>query len=335
MHPYIDFLIEKAKSVKGRVAVPDAQFDERVLEAACRVHKAGWLTVVLTGSKSAHQALADKHGFDISGMEIIDPDEFADFSSYCEEYGRLRAKENLSSDQIEQILREPVYFACMLHKHGLVNGICSGVYYSTADLARPSIKILGMQPGVNKMTALGVMAFEHTPLGDNLVYCAADGTILPNPTTEELAEIAILAADKAKSILPDTPRVAMLSFSTLGSSKHEMVDKVANAVKIAQDKRPDLYIDGEFQLDAAISPYVAAKKVKRHSEVAGRANVLIWPDLQAGNMVGKGMMMMGNGMLVGATFLGLNGFVNDHSRGATVDEIVTNIAFVGAQIERN
>jgi phosphate acetyltransferase len=114
-----------------------------------------------------------------------------------------------------------------------------------------------------------------------------------------------------------------------------MVDKVANAVKIAREKRPDLYIDGEFQLDTAISPFVAAKKVKRHSEVAGRANVLIWPDLQVGNMVGKGMMMMGNGMLVGATFLGLNGFVNDHSRGATVDEIITNIAFVGAQIERD
>ena len=318
----------------GRVAVPDAQFDERVLEAACCVHKEGWLDVVLTGSKSAHQALADKHGLDISGIEIIDPDEFPSLGAYCEEYGDLRAKEKLSAAQIEQNLREPVYFACMLLRHKLVDGICSGVYYSTSDLARASIKILGMQPGASKMTALAVLTFEHTPLGDNLVFCAADGTILPNPNSEELAEIAILAADKAKSILPDTPRVALLSFSTLGSAKHEMVDKVAYAVKIAQGKRPDLYIDGEFQIDSALSPHVAAKKVRRPSEVAGRANVLIWPDLQSGNMTGKGMMLMGNGMLVGATFLGLNGFVNDHSRGATVDEIVTNIAFVGAQIEK-
>ncbi|MHB9038016.1 MAG: phosphate acyltransferase [Armatimonadota bacterium] len=335
MHPYIDFLINRAGSIHGRVAVPDAQFDERVLEAACRVHKEGWLDVVLTGSRSSHQALADKYGFDISGMEIIDPDEFTDFASYGEEYGRLRAKENLSEAEIDLLMREPVYFACMLLKHGLVDGICSGVYYSTAELARASIKILGMQPGASKMTALAVITFEHSAIGDNLVFCTADGTILPNPSSEELADIAILAADKAKSILPDTPRVALLSFSTLGSAKHEMVDKVANAVKIAQEKRPDLYIDGEFQIDSALSPHVAARKVKRPSEVAGRANVLIWPDLQSGNMTGKGMMLMANGMLVGATFLGLNGFVNDHSRGATVDEIMTNIAFVGAQIERD
>lgn len=335
MHPYIDFLIEKARSVHGRIAVPDAQYDERALQAACYVHKKGWMDVVLTGSKSAHKRLAEAHGFDISGMEIIDPDEFSEFTTYCHEYGLLRKKENLSEDKIKQLMREPVYFACMLLKHGMVDGICSGVHYSTTDLARPSIKILGMQAGISKMTALGVMTFEHTPLGDNLVYCSADATILPNPTSTELADIAILAADKAKSILPDTPRVALLSFSTLGSAKHEMVDKITDAVKIARQKRPDLYIDGEFQLDTAISPRVASKKVSKQSEVAGRANVLIWPDLQAGNIASKAMMLIGNGMLVGATFLGLNGFVNDHSRGATVDEIVANIAFAGAQIKRN
>lgn len=334
MHPYIEFLIEKAQGIHGRVAVPDAMLDERVLEAACYVHKEGWVDVVLPGSKAAYKALADKHGFDVSGMEIVDPDECLEFKSYCEEYGRIRAKENLTPAQIDELMRQPVYLACMLVRHKLVDGICSGVYYSTADLARAAIKVIGMQPGVQKMTALAVMTFEHAPIGDNLVYVAADGTILPNPTAEELAEIAILTADKAKAILPDVPRVAMLSFSTLGSASHEMVDKVVIATKIAQEKRPDLLIDGEFQLDTAISPHVAAKKVKRPSEVAGRANVLIWPDLQAGNMVGKGMMIMGDGRLVGATFLGLNGFVNDHSRGATVEEIITNIAFVGAQVEK-
>jgi len=332
-HPYVDYLIEKAKSRHGRVAIPDAQFDERVLEAGCRVHREGWLDVVLTGSRVALKSLADKNGLDISGMEVVDPDEIDGFGAMCREYGRLRAKENLTPEEIEQVMREPVYFACMLHRWGCVDGICSGVHYSTAELARAAIKVLGMQPEVKKMTALAVIAFEHTPIGDGLVYCCADGTILPQPTAEELAEIAILSADKAATILPDKPRVAMLSFSTTGSAKHEMVDKVVTALEIVRERRPDICIDGEFQIDAAISPYVAQKKVKRPSEVAGRANVLIWPDLQSGNIAGKGMLLMGNGFLVGATFLGLNGFVNDHSRGATVEEIVNNIAFVGAQID--
>ncbi|MBP5738166.1 MAG: phosphate acetyltransferase [Abditibacteriota bacterium] len=335
MHPYIEFLIDKASKLHGKVAVPDGQFDERVLEACVRVHKAGWLDVVMVGSRAEYEKMASKFGFDITGMTIVDPDETDEFADYCKEYGVMRAKENLTPEQIEAVLREPVALAMMLVKHGKVDGVCSGVYYSTADVARPAIKILGLQKGVSKMTALGVMIFEDTPIGKNLVYCAADGTILPNPTAEELAEIAILATDKAKAILPSEPLTAMLSFSTCGSAKHEMVDKVTTALKIANEKRPDLKIDGEFQLDTAISPRVAEKKMKRPSEVAGKANVLIWPDLQAGNMVGKGMMIMGSGMLVGATFLGLNGFVNDHSRGATVDEIVTNIAFVGAQIEEN
>ena len=188
-----------------------------------------------------------------------------------------------------------------------------------------------MQPGFKKMTALAVCVFEHTPLGDNLVYATADGTVIPRPTSEELAEIAILSADKAKAFLPDTPRVAMLSFSTLGSAKHEEVDRVTRALAIVKQQRPDLCIDGEFQLDTALSPFVAAKKVKRPSEVAGRANVLIWPDLQSGNMTGKGMMLMGSGVLVGACFVGINGIVTDHSRGATVEECVINIAFAGAQ----
>ena len=221
----------------------------------------------------------------------------------------------------------------MLHRHKKVDGICAGVYYSTADLARAAIKILGMRKGYKKMTAMAVIVFDHTPIGDNLVYACADGTILPRPSSEELAEIAILAADQAKILLPDTPRVAMLSFSTLGSAKHEEVDRVVGALEIVKKSRPDICVDGEFQLDTAISPFVAEKKVKRASEVAGRANVLIWPDLQTGNCTGKGMMMMANGALAGATFLGINGLVGDHSRGATVEDVVNYIAFIGAQAE--
>jgi len=331
-HPYVQHLIRLARKSRARVAVPDAQFDIRVLEAAAIVHRENWLHVVLTGARADIVALAKLHHIDLTGIEIIDPAERSDFSELCNEYGRLRAKENLSSAQIERVLRDPAYFACMLHRHGEVAGICSGVYYSTADIARPAIKILGLQPGVAKMTALAVVVFRHTPLGDNLVLACADGTVLPRPSSEELADIAILAADKARVILPDMPRVAMLSFSTLGSAKHEEVDRVVRALELVRKRRPDICIDGEFQLDTALSPYVAAKKVKRPSEVAGCANVLIWPDLQTGNVAGKGMLMMGPGALVGACFLGLNGVVNDHSRGATVEEIVINLAFVGAQI---
>jgi phosphate acetyltransferase len=331
-HPYIQHLIDKAIARRARVAVPDAQSDARFLEAACIVKKKDWVNVVLPGSRRAIAELAGKHGFDIEGIEIIDPDECSQFASFCEEYAAIRAKDKLTSSQVAELLREPIYLACMLHRHGMVDGIASGVHYSTADLARASIKALGMQSGCKKMSAIGVAVFEHTPFGDDLILAAADGTVQPKPTSEELAEIAILSADKAKALLPDAPRVAMLSFSTLGSAKHEEVDRVVRALEIANRQRPDLLIDGEFQLDAALSPYVASKKVKRPSEVAGRANVLIFPDLQSGNIAGKAMGMFGQAKLAGSCFLGLSGIVSDHTRGATVEECVTNIAFVGAQV---
>ncbi len=333
-HPYLEYLRKTAKKKNARVALPDAQLDGRVLEAGCIAHQEGLGQIILTGSRKEFQKLASQHKLDIKGMEVIDPDEIGNFREMCEEYGRIRAKENLTMQQIDALLRDPAYFACMLHRHGRVDGICAGVYYATSDLARAAIKILGMKKGFVKMTAMAVVVFDHTPLGDNLVFCCADGTILPRPTSEELAEIAILTHDGAKHTLPDKPRVAMLSFSTLGSAKHEEVDRVVKALELVKQRRPDICIDGEFQMDTALSPFVASKKVKRPSEVAGRANVLIWPDLQAGNMAGKALMMMGQGKLVGATFLGINGLVGDHSRGATVEEIVAYITYIGAQVEK-
>jgi phosphate acetyltransferase len=333
-HPFVQHLINLASAANARIAIPDAQFDARFLEAASIVTEKSWLKTILIGSRAKIADLAAKHGCDIGRFEILDPDERAEFDSYCEEYAVLRAKENLTSQQINDLLHEPIYFACMLHRHGVVDGICSGVHYSTADLARPSIKILGMKKGFKKMTAMAIAIFKHTPIGDNLVFATADGTVIPRPTSEELADIAILSADKAKELLPDAPRVAMLSFSTIGSAKHEEVDRVTRALAIVKQRRPDICIDGEFQLDTALSPFVAAKKVKRPSEVAGKANVLIWPDLQSGNMTGKGMMIMGRGQLAGACFMGINGVVTDHSRGATVEECVINIAFAGAQVRK-
>ena len=333
-HPYVRFLKERASSGGARIVIPDAQFDARFLEAALEARRQGWINPILAGSRDAIGVLAAREGWALGGMEIIDPDEHVGFESMIEEYAGLRAKENLSEVEAEVLLRDPAFFACMLARRGEVDGVCSGVHYSTADLARPALRILGMKKGFSKMTALGVILFESTPLGDNLVFACADGTILPRPNSEELAEIAILAADKARKILPDQPRVAMLSFSTLGSAQHDEVDRVLRALELVRERRPDILIDGEFQLDAAISPRVAAKKVKRPSEVAGRANVLIWPDLQSGNIAGKGMMLMGNGRLAGATFLGINGLVTDHSRGATVEECVINIAFAAAQVEK-
>lgn len=333
-HPYVRFLIERASSSRARIAIPDTPFDARYLEAALEARRQGWLDPILTGSRDAIRAIAVREGCELGGIRIIDPQEHGGLGSMVDEYAALRAKDGLSRKEIEGIVSDPAAFSCMLHKRGEIDGVCSGVHYSTADLARPAIRILGMKKGFTKMTALGVILFTSTPLGDNLVFACADGTILPRPSSEELANIAILAADKAKAILPDRPRVAMLSFSTLGSARHEEVDRVVRALDMVRTRRPDILIDGEFQLDAAISPYVAAKKVKRPSEVAGKANVLIWPDLQSGNIAGKGMMLMGNGRLAGATFLGLQGLVTDHSRGATVEECLINIAFTAAQVEK-
>jgi phosphate acetyltransferase len=333
-HPFVRHLMERASAMRGRIAIPDARFDARFLEAALEARRQGWLDPILVGSRDAIHSLAAGSGWQLGDVRILDPDERGDLASMVEEYAVLRAKDRLERPAIAALLADPAAYACMLHRRGEIDGVCSGVYYSTADLARPAIRILGMRKGFNRMSALGVMLFSSTPLGDNLVFAAADGTILPRPSAEELAEIAILAADRAATFLPDTPRVAMLSFSTLGSAKHEEVDRVVRALELVRARRPDIAVDGEFQLDTAISPRVAAKKVKRPSEVAGRANVLIWPDLQSGNIAGKGMMLMGDGRLAGATFLGINGLVTDHSRGATVEECLINIAFAGSQVVR-
>jgi phosphate acetyltransferase len=331
-HPYVQSIIDSATAKQGRVAIPDAQSDARFLEAACIAHQRGWVKVVLPGSRRILAELAQKSGLNIDGIEIIDPDECNEFDAYCRLYTERRAKEKLTSEQIRVLMHEPIYFACMLHRHGHVDGIASGVYYSTADLARAALKVLGLRPGFTKMSAAGVSLFPHTPLGDNLVFSCGDGAIVPRPTAEELADIAIGVADFGKPLLPETPRVAMLSFSTCGSAKHEEVDRVVRALEIVKQRRPDICIDGEFQLDTALSPYVASKKVKRPSEVAGRANSLVFPDIQSGNIAGKAMAMFGSGLGIGSLFTGINGIVSDHSRGATVEECVINIAFVGASV---
>jgi phosphate acetyltransferase len=333
-HPYVQSIIDSATAKQGRVAVPDAQSDARFLEAACIVHKRGWVHVVLPGSRRVIAELAKQHGLDIDGIEIIDPDGCNEFDAYCRLYAERRAKEKLTPEQIRALLHDPIYFACMLHRHGHVEGIASGVHYSTADLARAALKVLGLKPGFTKMSAAGVSLFPHTPLGDDLVFSCGDGAIVPRPTSEELADIAIGVADFGKPLLPDKPRVAMLSFSTCGSAKHEEVDRVVRALEIVKQRRPDICIDGEFQLDTALSPYVASKKVKRPSEVAGRANSLVFPDIQSGNIAGKAMAMFGSGLGIGSLFTGINGIVSDHSRGATVEECVINIAFVGASVDK-
>jgi phosphate acetyltransferase len=333
-HPYIQSIIDSAAAKHGRVAIPDAQSDARFLEAACIVRDRGWVHVVLPGSRRVIAEMAQKHGFNLDGIEIIDPDNWDELDLYCQLYAQRRAKEKLTAEQIRELMHEPAYFACMLHRHGHVEGIASGVHYSTADLARAALKVLGLKPGFTKMSAAGVAIWPHTPLGDDLVFACGDGAIVPRPTAEELADIAIGVADFGKPLLPDKPRVAMLSFSTCGSAKHEEVDRVVRALEIVRQRRPDVCIDGEFQLDAALSPYVASKKVKRPSEVAGRANSLVFPDIQSGNIAGKAMAMFGGGQAIGSLFTGINGIVSDHSRGATVDECVVNIAFVGASIQK-
>src|SRR5690606_20894920 len=166
-HPFLTQLIEQAKEIHGRVAIPDAQFDDRFMYAASEVHRRGWLDVVIVGSRAACVAAADQAGVDIDGIEIIDPEELPEFADYCEEYGRIRAKEGLTPEQIEKTMRDPAYLSCMLHRKGKVDAVCSGVHYSTSDLARPAIKILGLKPGVTTMTAVAAAAFESTPIGDN------------------------------------------------------------------------------------------------------------------------------------------------------------------------
>lgn len=326
MAQLIDQLIEKAKVEPKRVALPECEADNTLL-AARRVLDEGVGTPVLVSPVSVIEETAERAGVSVEGMEIVDTADEAAAEDLAERYmapgGRL-----VSAKSVRRKIKNPLYYAMAMEELGDVDCTFCGHTNTTGDVLMAAQTLLGLADGVDVPS---IMALVDTPGfegPEGSVICFADCGLNPEPSASELASIAIAAADGASAIMGWEPRVAFLSFSTDGSGAGTSVEKVNEALRLVRERRADLKVDGEFQLDAAIDPKVAAKKVAHESEVAGRANVLIFPDLNAANIAIKLVQRFAGGAGYGHNLSGFKRPVADSSRGATVEEIVGDIAML-------
>jgi phosphate acetyltransferase len=322
-----------AQSNVKKIVLPEGE-EERNLKAAEIINKNKIAKVVLIGCTETVKANAEKFGADISGVEIIDPQTSEKTKIYADEFYELRKNKGMTQEKALEIVKDPVYFGTMMVKMNDVEGLVSGAIHSTGDLLRPGLQIIKTAPGIKVVSSFFIMEVPNSPYGHEGTLLFADCAVNPNPSAEELASIAISTAENAKALCGMEPKIAMLSFSTMGSAKHENVDKVVEATKIAKADRPDIEIDGELQLDAAIVESVAKLKAP-NSKVAGNANVLVFPDLQAGNIGYKLVQRFANAEAIGPVCQGFAKPINDLSRGCSVDDIVNVVAITAVQAQNN
>jgi len=328
MQEVIDTLRSKAQAKKRRIVLPETT-DQRVLEAAHKLIIEDSVAVILIGNKEQILAEAKKTNYNLEKAEFIDPLTYAGMQKLANHYYERRKHKGATLDKSLRIMQEqPVYTGAALVGVGLADGMVAGCITETAKVIKSAIYCVGMAPGITLASAYFMMVSPLKELGENGVVFFADSGLNPNPNSEQLADIAKSTADSFASIVGKEPKVAMLSFSTKGSAEHPDVDKVRSAYNIAKIKYPELKIDGELQLDAAIVPDVAKRKCP-DSTVAGYANVLIFPDLDSGNIGYKLVQRFGNAAAFGPILQGLAKPINDLSRGASADDIV-NVAYITA-----
>lgn len=325
----MDDIIVRAKADPQRFAFPEAD-DERMLTAAWRVAIEGIGQAVLVGSPDELRKLCRDLGFDESVFEFVDADDDELRSRLAKEYCELPCAMFWES-MVERRMKNPLYFALVMEALGLVDVTFGGFSSTSADMIQAATEIIGTDPATNTISSVGIEYTPHRTGPEGPYIAVADVSTCVDPTSEELASIAIDSSDTLHELLGWDVRAALLSFSTDGSAAHDKVDKVREAVRIANERRPDLKIDGEMQLDAALVPAVAAKKIHHQSEVAGRANLLVFPDLNAGNIGVKLIEQFGDGELYGVIMQGFNKVCSDSSRGASVDELVGNVAICGVR----
>ncbi len=327
---FIDILKAKAKANKKTIVLPETE-DRRTYEAAAKILAEGIANIVLVGSEEAVKKGSE--GLDISGAVVVDPATNPKTQAYIDKLVELRSKKGMTPEQAKEILlNQYLYYGVMMVKMGDADGMVSGACHSTADTLRPCLQILKTKPGTKLVSAFFLMIVPDCEYGANGAFVFADSGLVQDPTPEELAAIAASSAESFRLLVGEEPKVAMLSHSTMGSAKHALVDKVVEATKIAKEQYPDLMLDGEMQLDAAIVPSVGASKAP-NSDVAGKANVLIFPNLDAGNIGYKLVQRLGKAEAYGPVTQGIAAPVNDLSRGCSADDIVGVVAITAVQCQ--
>ena len=327
----LEHIVARAKSNKQRIVLPEAT-EERTLKAADRVLADDLADLILIGNPDELKTLAAKWDLHNSDKAtIVDPLNNPKAEEYAELLAELRKKKGMTIEQARELVKNPLYLGCMIIKTEGADGQISGALSTTGDTLRPALQIIKCAPGVTCVSGAMLMLTHEHQYGDDGIIVMGDVAVTPVPTAEQLAQIAVCTAQTARSVAGiQDPRVAMLSFSTKGSAKHEVVDKVVEATRLAHELAPELKLDGELQADAALVPAVGEKKAPG-SLIAGHANVLVVPNLEVGNLSYKLVQRLGGALAIGPLLQGIARPVNDLSRGCSIEDIYYMVAITACQ----
>ena len=328
---FIENIKQRAKQDIKTIILPEAE-DKRVLEAASKVIAQGFAKVILLGNKAQIENNSKENNIDLTGVEIIDIPSSIKKQEYAQKLFELRQAKGMTQDEASKLIEEPIYYGMMMLKLGEADGLVSGAAHSTSNTLRPALQILKTAPNTKLVSAFFVMCVPNCEYGEHGTFIYGDSGLVENPNADELSEIAISSAKSFENLVGSEPKVAMLSYSTYGSAKSELTEKVIEATKLVKEKNPDLLVDGELQVDAAIIPEVSKSKAPG-SPLEGNANVLIFPDLNAGNIGYKLTQRLAKAEAYGPLCQGIAKPVNDLSRGCSADDIVGVVAITAVQAQ--
>lgn len=327
----ISEIIARAKANKQRIVLPEGT-EERTLKAADQLLADEVADLILIGNPAEINALATEYGLtNIGKATIIDPENHPKKEEYAQLLCELRKKKGMTIEEARKLVLDPLYLGCLIIKAGDADGQLAGARNTTGNVLRPALQIIKTSPGITCVSGAMLMVTQTPQYGENGVLVVGDVAVTPMPDAAQLSQIAVCTAQTAKAVAGfEDPRVAMLSFSTKGSAKHEVVDKVTEALALAKELAPELKIDGELQADAALVPSVGSSKAPG-SEIAGKANVLVFPNLEVGNIAYKLVQRLGNADAIGPILQGIARPVNDLSRGCSVEDVYKMVAITANQ----